>query len=57
VRAELSLAKVAQAAPGWDHGVRPASCRLEETYYYEPPTVTWSHAVCRGAEADTSWGA
>ena len=45
--AELSLAKVAQAArPGWDHsrppGVDPG---LEETFYYEPPTVTWSYAV------------
>jgi carbon-monoxide dehydrogenase large subunit len=45
--AELSLAKVAQAArPGWDHG-RPAGvdAGLEETYYYEPPTVTWSYAA------------
>ena len=45
--AELSLAKVAQAArPGWDHG-RPAGvdAGLEETYYFEPPTVTWSYAV------------
>jgi carbon-monoxide dehydrogenase large subunit len=45
--AELSLGKVAQAArPGWDHG-RPAGvdAGLEETYYYEPPTVTWSYAV------------
>ena len=45
--AELSLARVAQAArPGWDHG-RPAGvdAGLEETYYYEPPTVTWSYAV------------
>jgi aerobic carbon-monoxide dehydrogenase large subunit len=45
--AELSLAKVAQAArPGWDHG-RPAGidAGLEETFYYEPPTVTWSYAV------------
>jgi aerobic carbon-monoxide dehydrogenase large subunit len=44
---ELSLAKVAQAArPGWDHG-RPAGIDpgLEETFYYEPPTVTWSYAV------------
>jgi aerobic carbon-monoxide dehydrogenase large subunit len=44
---ELSLAKVAQAArPGWDHS-RPAGvdAGLEETYYYEPPTVTWSYAV------------
>jgi aerobic carbon-monoxide dehydrogenase large subunit len=45
--AELSLAKVAQAArPGWDHG-RPAGidAGLEETFYYEPSTVTWSYAV------------
>ena len=45
--AELSLGKVAQAArPGWDHG-RPAGvdAGLEETYYFEPPTVTWSYAV------------
>jgi aerobic carbon-monoxide dehydrogenase large subunit len=45
--AELSLAKIAQAArPGWDHG-RPAGldAGLEETFYYEPPTVTWSYAV------------
>ena len=45
--AELSLAKIAQAArPGWDHG-RPAGvdAGLEETYYFEPPTVTWSYAV------------
>ena len=45
--AELSLAKVAQAArPGWDHG-RPAGidAGLEETFYFEPATVTWSYAV------------
>ena len=45
--AELSLAKLAQAArPGWDHG-RPVGvdAGLEETYYYEPPTVTWSYAA------------
>ena len=45
--AKVSLAKVAQAArPGWDHS-RPAGvdAGLEETYYYEPPTVTWSYAV------------
>jgi carbon-monoxide dehydrogenase large subunit len=38
---------VAQAArPGWDHG-RPQGidAGLEETFYYEPPTVTWSYAV------------
>jgi aerobic carbon-monoxide dehydrogenase large subunit len=45
--AELPLASLAQAArPGWDHG-RPAGidAGLEETYYYEPPTVTWSYAA------------
>ena len=45
--AELSLARLAQAArPGWDHG-RPAGidAGLEETFYYEPPTVTWSYAA------------
>ena len=45
--AELPLAKVAQAArPGWDHG-RPAGvdAGLEEIFYFEPPTVTWSYAV------------
>jgi len=45
--AEVTLARVAQASrPGWDHG-RPAGldAGLEETYYFEPPTVTWSYAV------------
>jgi len=45
--AEIPLAKVAQASrPGWDHG-RPAGidAGLEETYYFEPSTVTWSYAV------------
>ena len=43
---EVTLASVAKAArPGWDHG-RPQGmpAGLEETYYYEPPTVTWSYA-------------
>jgi carbon-monoxide dehydrogenase large subunit len=43
---EVTLSSVAKAArPGWDHG-RPQnmSAGLEETYYYEPPTVTWSYA-------------
>jgi len=45
--AELSLAKVAHAArPGWDHGRPPGvDAGLEETYYFEPPTVTWSYAT------------
>ena len=44
---EVPLGKVARAAaPGWDHG-RPVGVEagLEETYYWEPPTVTWSYAV------------
>jgi carbon-monoxide dehydrogenase large subunit len=45
--AEISLADIARAArPGWDHGRPPGiDAGLEETYYYEPPTVTWSYAV------------
>ena len=45
--AVVSLARLAQAArPGWDHG-RPSgiTAGLEETYYWEPPTVTWSYAA------------
>ncbi len=45
--AAVSLARLAQAArPGWDHG-RPSGidAGLEETYYWEPPTVTWSYAA------------
>jgi carbon-monoxide dehydrogenase large subunit len=44
---EVTLAAVAQAArPGWDHR-RPAGvdAGLEETFYWEPPTVTWSSAT------------
>jgi carbon-monoxide dehydrogenase large subunit len=43
----ISLAKIAQAArPGWDHG-RPAGVEagLEETFHFEPQTVTWSNAT------------
>jgi carbon-monoxide dehydrogenase large subunit len=43
----ISFARLSQAArPGWDHG-RPAgvAAGLEETYYWEPSTVTWSYAV------------
>jgi carbon-monoxide dehydrogenase large subunit len=56
--AEVSLAKIAQAArPGWDHG-RPAGvvAGLEETFYFEPPTVTWSyaaHAAVIAVDAET----
>src|SRR5262249_56536246 len=40
-------AGVAQAARrGWDHG-RPQGidAGLEESFYFEPPTVTWSNAT------------
>jgi len=43
----VSLAELAQGArAGWDHhrpeGVTPG---LEETHYFEPPTVTWAYAT------------
>lgn len=44
---EISLAAVAKAArPGWDNN-RPAgmAAGLEETAYFEPPTVTWAYAT------------
>ncbi len=44
---EVTLSSVAQAArPGWDHR-RPESvgAGLEESFYWEPPTVTWSNAT------------
>jgi carbon-monoxide dehydrogenase large subunit len=44
---EVTLAAVALAArPGWDHR-RPAGvdAGLEETFYWEPPTVTWANAT------------
>jgi aerobic carbon-monoxide dehydrogenase large subunit len=43
----LSLARITQAArPGWDHG-RPEGIEagLEETFHFEPQTVTWSNAT------------
>jgi len=43
----VSLARIAQAArPGWDHG-RPEGVEagLEETFHFEPQTVTWSNAA------------
>ena len=45
--AMVSLAKIAAASrPGWDHGRPPTvAAGLEETSYWEPPTVTWSYAV------------
>jgi carbon-monoxide dehydrogenase large subunit len=45
--ATMTLARIAQAArPGWDNE-RPAGvdAGLEETYYWQPATVTWSYAV------------
>ncbi len=45
--AEISLGKLAHAArPGWDSGRPPGvDAGLEETFYFEPPTVTWSYAA------------
>lgn len=44
---EVTLAAVAQAArPGWDHRRPPGvDAGLEETFYWEPPTVTWASAT------------
>ena len=45
--AQVSLAQLAQAArPGWDNR-RPSGidAGLEETHYFEPPTVTWAYAT------------
>ena len=45
--AQVSLAELARAArPGWDHR-RPEGidAGLEETLYFEPPTVTWAYAT------------
>lgn len=45
--ASVSLADVARASrPGWDHQ-RPegVDAGLEETYYWEPSTVTWAYAA------------
>ena len=57
---EVALAAVAQASrPGWDHR-RPAGvdAGLEETFYWEPPTVTWSSATHLAlVEVDTASGA
>jgi carbon-monoxide dehydrogenase large subunit len=44
---EVTLASVARAAaPGWDHR-RPegVDAGLEETFYWQPPTVTWANAA------------
>jgi carbon-monoxide dehydrogenase large subunit len=45
--AQVSLAELAAAArPGWDHR-RPGGidAGLEQTHYFEPPTVTWAYAT------------
>jgi len=44
--AELTFAEIAHAArPGWDNGRPPGvEAGLQETYYFEPPTVTWAYA-------------
>ena len=43
----LSLARIARAAmPGWSNERPPGvDAGLEETYYWQPPTVTWSYAA------------
>jgi aerobic carbon-monoxide dehydrogenase large subunit len=45
--ATLTLARIARAAmPGWSNDRPPGvDAGLEETYYWQPPTVTWSYAV------------
>jgi aerobic carbon-monoxide dehydrogenase large subunit len=45
--ATLSLARIARAArPGWDNERPPGmDAGLEETFYWQPPTVTWSYAA------------
>jgi carbon-monoxide dehydrogenase large subunit len=44
---ELSLGEIArEARPGWDHGRPPGiDPGLDETHYFEPPTVTWAYAT------------
>jgi carbon-monoxide dehydrogenase large subunit len=43
----VSLGDVAKASrPGWDHKRPPGlDAGLEETFYFEPSTVTWAYAV------------
>jgi carbon-monoxide dehydrogenase large subunit len=43
----VSLARIAKAAaPSWDSERPPeVEAGLEETFYWHPPTVTWSYAV------------
>ena len=56
---EITLASIAKAArPGWDNN-RPVgmSAGLEETAYFEPPTVTWAYATHAAiVEIDTALG-
>ncbi len=57
--AELTFAELAQAArPGWDHGRPPGvEAGLQETYYFEPQTVTWAYAAHAAiVEVDTDTG-
>ena len=44
---EISLSGIAKAArPGWDNCLPPGmTAGLEETTYFEPPTVTWAYAT------------
>lgn len=56
--AQVSLADIARASrPGWDHGRPPGIAPgLQETFYFEPPTVTWAyatHAAIVEVDADT----
>jgi|HubBroStandDraft_6_1064221.scaffolds.fasta_scaffold32318_3 carbon-monoxide dehydrogenase large subunit len=43
----VTLARIARAAmPGWTNERPPGvDAGLEETFYWQPPTVTWSYAV------------
>jgi carbon-monoxide dehydrogenase large subunit len=45
--ASVTLAQIARAArPEWDSGRPPGvDAGIEETYYFEPSTVTWSYAT------------
>jgi len=57
--AMVSLARVARAAaPGWNNQRPPGvDAGLEETFYWQPPTVTWSYAVHAAiVEVDRSTG-
>ncbi|MBK8064997.1 MAG: xanthine dehydrogenase family protein [Betaproteobacteria bacterium] len=45
--AQLTLAQIAAASrPGWDSGRPPGmDAGLQETFYFEPSTVTWAYAT------------